>query len=210
MRRLLLIVSLLLFTTACLVDQPNLTEQSVLDETESEQEVIEEVVKSNPIITVQNSSLKTVWNKPIDLLEGVLARDYLGNAIQVSVIGDYDFNRIDTFQLEYMAIDLNGAFSTTPFVLIVGEPPIVCHPDNINGIVADNPYLPCDHVFEENLEYFKNKAVAEFEPTKEGWDLCELEGQKYDSTIYVTDCFALLDNVRNTAKVGLWVGKISN
>lgn len=207
MKKVFLIISLLLLITACSVDQPGVSEPSVVEEDNNEQEVIEVVVKSNPIITINSDSLKTVWNKPIDLLEGVSAKDYLGNDLKVKVVGKYDFNGMDTYNLEYLATDLNGLSTSISFQLIVGEPEVLCYPDAEKGSAPDNQYLPCDYVFEEELKNFKNNSVAEFDPKKDGWKQCELEGQKYDKTLYVTDCIPLLDNVRNTAKVGLWVGE---
>lgn len=209
MKRTFLIIPLLLLFTSCTVDQSKSNESPQKEDEEVEQQKEVEVIKSNPVITIQNDSFKTVWNKPIDLFDGVSAIDYLGNSLKVSIVGKYSFEGTGKYDLQYTATDSNGAFSTKSFTLIVEEPPIACPPDSEKGTAADNPYLPCNYVFEEELKNFENNTVITFEGNTDSWELCALEEEKYDKTIYNTDCMPLLDNVRNVAKVGLWVEKIN-
>ncbi|MDU2673134.1 MAG: DUF5011 domain-containing protein [Clostridium sp.] len=66
----------------------------------------EEVQK--PVITVTNKTITTTLGEEVDLLDGVNAVDYLGREIQVEVSGDYDFNKVGTYTIQYNATDRFG------------------------------------------------------------------------------------------------------
>lgn len=66
----------------------------------------EEVQK--PVITVTNKTINTTLGEEVDLLDGVNAVDYLGREIQVEVSGDYDFNKVGTYTIQYNATDRFG------------------------------------------------------------------------------------------------------
>lgn len=202
----ILFISLL---TACSAEQPKQQIAQVITEGDAnEQEV--ETINESPVITINGDILKTEVNKPIDLLNGVSAVDYKGNKLKVEVSGQYYFNVAGTYKLEYVAKDSNELLAYKRFTLIVSEPKILCKSDPVKGTAPDNPYFACDYVFPEALKSFEDNTVMEFDPTDEGWKQCELEAQKYDKTKFDTDCMPLLDNIRNTAKVGLWVGERDN
>lgn len=66
----------------------------------------EEVQK--PVITVTNKTINTTLGEEVDLLDGVNAVDYLGREIQVKVSGDYEFNKVGTYTIQYNATDRFG------------------------------------------------------------------------------------------------------
>lgn len=201
--------------TACSVEQPNQQIAQVVVE-EDNQELKEETVESLPIITIKSDALKTEVNKPIDLLSGVSAIDHQGNKLKVEISGQYYFDVAGVYKLEYVAKDSNDSIAYKRFTLTVNapkvasEPKVLCKSDPVKGTAPDNPYYACDYVFPEALKSFEDNTIMEFDPNDDGWNKCEIEAQKYDKTKYVTDCMPLLDNIRNTAKVGLWVGERDN
>lgn len=196
----------LIFLTSC--SQPiidSLNEQtSEVELLEKDSEIVQ-IVKTLPVITFSSDILKTVWNKPIDLFDGVTAIDYLGNKIEVQISGEYSFKSIDTYELYYVATDFNGAKTFEEFTLIVGEPPILCPDDPGNGTAADNPYLPCDFVFDDNLKIYNENTVKDFSGTLEGRTECYAEASTYDTNEYIADCWPLLNNIRGVNKYGLWL-----
>lgn len=204
MKKIILIVSLVLLASCSQQNTSEPEEQIIEDEVN---EIIEEVkvIKTPPIITFNDDVLETVWNKPIDLLYGVSAVDYEGNFLEVVVDGYYDFNGIGEYQLYYVATDKNGAKDIEEFTLIVGEPEIVCPDDPDNGTAADNPYLPCDYVFEEDLKVYNEHTIKDFPATVEGREQCLLEASTYDKDKYIADCWSLINNVRGANKIGLWL-----
>lgn len=211
MKNVFVCFTLLLLISACSLEQP--IQEPVK---EIENEPIEEVKETSPIIKIENDTLKTELNKPIDLLSGVSAIDSKGNKLKVEVSGQYYFNVAGVYKLEYIAKDSNNLTAFKRFTLTVNEAKkvssqeILCKDDPENGTAPDTPYEECDYVFPDDLKVFEENAVMQFDPNNDGWKQCALEAQKYDKTIYVTDCFALLDNIRNTARVGLWVSERDN
>lgn len=208
------VISLIYLLTACSAEQPiQQIAQVVVEEGNQEKE---EIFESIPIITINSDVLKTELNKPIDLLNGVSAIDYKGNALKVEVSGQYYFDIAGTYMLEYVAKDSNNLLAVKRFTLkvsepkVANEPKILCKSDSVKGTAPDNPYYACDYVFPEALKSFEDNTIMEFDPNDDGWNKCEIEAQKYDKAKYVTDCMPLLDNIRNTAKVGLWVGERDN
>lgn len=100
----------------------------------------EEVQK--PVITVTNKTINTTLGEEVDLLDGVNAVDYLGREIQVEVSGDYDFNKVGTYTIQYNATDRFGnkadEVTSTLVVEEVGEKPEVPgEPEN-----PDQPEVP--------------------------------------------------------------------
>lgn len=213
MKKYILTISLLMFLSSCSVNneelKPVLVDSATVNVDEQEPEEVE-VVKTPPVITIESDTLETFLNKPIDLLIGVNAFDYLGTRIDVVVSGNYSFNEVGTYDLDYYAVDTSGLFSTKRFKLVVEESPILCKSDDVNGIVPDNPYQRCDYVFPEDKANFERNTIMSFEGTPEGRALCFQEASKYDPNEYKTDCMPLLNNVRGTSKYGLWIEKISN
>lgn len=213
MKKYILTISILILLTSCSVvkneHEPALgdTPSADVDEQTPDEG---EVIKTPPVITIEVDTLETVLNKPIDLLIGVNAVNYLGTRIDVVVSGNYSFNEVGTYNLDYYAVDTDGLFSTKRFKLVVEESPILCKSDDVNGIVPDNPYLRCDYVFPEDKANFDKNTIKSFDGTLEGRNLCFKEAEKYDPNEYKTDCIPLLNNVRGTSMYGLWIQKINN
>lgn len=78
---------------------------------------LEVVDNSGPVITYKD--LSTFVGKEIDLLEGVSAVDNSGEAVSVTVSGDYNFNQSGTYQLYYVAADSSGNVTKQQFNLTV-------------------------------------------------------------------------------------------
>ncbi len=204
MKKIILIVNLVLLASCAQQNTSENEKQIIEDEVNETTEEVKEI-KTPPAITFTNDVLETVWNKPIDLIDGVSAVDYEGNSLEVVVDGYYDFNVIGEYQLYYVATDKNGAKDIEEFTLIVGEPEIICPDDPENGTAADNPYLPCDYVFEEDLTVYNENTVKDFPGTPEGRTECLLEADTYDKEKYIADCWPLINNVRGVNKYGLWL-----
>ncbi len=100
----------------------------------------EEVQK--PVITVTNKTINTTLGEEVDLLDGVNAVDYLGREIQVKVSGDYEFNKVGTYTIQYNATDRFGnkadEVTSTLVVEEVDEKPEV--PDEPEN--PDQPEVP--------------------------------------------------------------------
>lgn len=95
----------------------------------------EEQPVSNPIINVTNKTITIKKGETVDLLEGVIATDYLGQKLTVdvsvyyagekleSVDGDYSFNEIGEYTIKYNATDSlgNKAEEVTATLIVEGE-----------------------------------------------------------------------------------------
>lgn len=100
----------------------------------------EEVQK--PVITVTNKTINTTLGEEVDLLDGVNAVDYLGREIQVEVSGDYDFNKVGTYTIQYNATDRFGnkadeVTSTLVVEEVDEKPEVPGEPEN-----PDQPEVP--------------------------------------------------------------------
>ena len=95
----------------------------------------EEQPVSNPIINVTNKTITIKKGETVDLLEGVIATDYLGQKLTVdvsvyyagekleSVDGAYSFNEIGEYTIKYNATDSlgNKAEEVTATLIVEGE-----------------------------------------------------------------------------------------
>ena len=95
----------------------------------------EEQPVSNPIINVTNKTITIKKGETVDLLEGVIATDYLGQKLTVdvsvyyagekleSVDGAYNFNEIGEYTIKYNATDSlgNKAEEVTATLIVEGE-----------------------------------------------------------------------------------------
>ena len=95
----------------------------------------EEQPVSNPIINVTNKTITIKKGETVDLLEGVIATDYLGQKLTVdvsvyyagekleSVDGAYSFNEIGEYTIKYNATDSlgNKAEEVTAILIVEGE-----------------------------------------------------------------------------------------
>lgn len=78
---------------------------------------LEVVDNSGPVIN--SKDLSTFVGKEIDLLEGVSAVDDSGEALQVTVEGEYDINAAGSYKLYYVATDSSGNVTKKEFNLTV-------------------------------------------------------------------------------------------
>ena len=76
------------------------------------------VDREGPVITFTNYREITVGND-IDLLEGVRVTDNSGEEITVTVEGDYDINKVGTYELKLVACDSSLNKTEEPFTLKV-------------------------------------------------------------------------------------------
>ena len=74
----------------------------------------------SPVIT-GNESITVIRGEGIDLLEGVTVTDNSGGKITTEVTGDYDFNKVGTYNLKYTATDSSGNKASKDFTLTVRE-----------------------------------------------------------------------------------------
>ena len=95
---------------------------------------IEIVDKDSPIIEY-NDKVSTTVGSEINLLEGVTASDNSNENIEVTVEGEYDFNKEGTYELFYVAKDSSGNTSKEKFVLEVNKKKEV-----IQGIASDRTF----------------------------------------------------------------------
>ena len=76
------------------------------------------VDKEGPSIEYSDRIITTVGTE-IDLLEGVTASDNSNENIEVTVEGEYDFNKEGTYELYYVAKDSSGNITKEKFILEV-------------------------------------------------------------------------------------------
>ena len=75
-----------------------------------------------PVITYKKE-LSTTQGIKIDLLKDVKVKDDSNEKIEVKVEGTYDFNKVGTYNLEYVAKDSSGNEAREKFTLKVNEKP---------------------------------------------------------------------------------------
>ena len=75
-----------------------------------------------PVITYKKE-LSTTQGTKIDLLKDVKVKDDSNEKIEVKVEGTYDFNKVGTYNLEYVAKDSSGNEAREKFTLKVNEKP---------------------------------------------------------------------------------------
>ena len=66
-------------------------------------------------------TLSTTVGKKINLLKKVKATDNIDEKVEVSVEGDYDFNKVGTYKLKYVAVDSSNNRTEKDFTLKVKE-----------------------------------------------------------------------------------------
>lgn len=77
-----------------------------------------------PVITYKEKVTITEGNK-VDLLKNVSVKDNSGEKIKATVEGKYDFNKVGTYKLQYVAKDSSGNETKKDFSLVVKEKPVV-------------------------------------------------------------------------------------
>ena len=83
---------------------------------------IEIVDTTNPIIE-SKEELSTYIGKEIDLLKDISVNDNSKEDIKPTIEGIYDFNKVGTYNLKYVAIDSSNNKTTKEFILKVMEEP---------------------------------------------------------------------------------------
>ena len=78
------------------------------------------VDKEKPIIAY-NKNLTTTMGVKIDLLKGVKVTNKSYEKVDVSVVGDYNFNKAGTYKLRYVAVDSSGNVGEAEFTLTVKD-----------------------------------------------------------------------------------------
>ena len=76
--------------------------------------------KTAPVITAKEK-LTTTQGTKIDLLKNVTVKDNSGEKIKATVEGTYDFNKVGTYKLNYVAKDSSGNETKKQFSLVVKE-----------------------------------------------------------------------------------------
>ncbi len=74
-----------------------------------------------PNIEVPTRELSTTINNEIDLLKGVRANDNSNEDIKVNVEGDYDYSKVGTYNLKYVAVDRSKNKKEEKFTLKVNN-----------------------------------------------------------------------------------------
>ncbi len=94
-----------------------------------------------PTISYKEKLTVTEGTK-IDLLKNVSAKDNSGEKIKVTVEGKYDFNKVGTYKLQYVAKDSSGNETKRDFSLVVKAKPVVVEkkdePSSENKTTNDN------------------------------------------------------------------------
>lgn len=68
-----------------------------------------------------NTSILITEGEEVNLLKDVVAVDNIDGEVEVSIIGEYDTNKIGTYNLEYVAKDKSGNESKVEFQLVVKQ-----------------------------------------------------------------------------------------
>ncbi len=90
------------------------------------------IVDKEPPTIEFNSKLSTTEGTNIDLLKDVKAKDNSNEEIKVEVVGDYDINKPNTYELYYVAKDSSGNEKKEKFTLEVKKKPTVTENNNTN------------------------------------------------------------------------------
>lgn len=107
-----------------IIDTSVLGEKDVILKYKMEDDEKEIIVKINIVDTISptiefEKELSTYLGTKIDLLKEVKATDNSEEEIEVTVEGDYDFNKVGTYTLKYVAVDSSGNKKEEEFVLKV-------------------------------------------------------------------------------------------
>ena len=97
--------------------------------------VVEEAKQSvsNPVMTVRNKNIQIRQGETFDPLNGVIATDYQGRKLTVTVTGNYDTEVLGRHELEYTATDIygNSVTDTATLEVVKQNAPV------INGVKSE-------------------------------------------------------------------------
>ena len=117
----------------------------------------------SPVVWVGNSYYKVKGSEDT-LLDDILCGDNYDNKPKCEIIGDYDLNTVNSYQLTFKATDSSNNMTEKPFVLKVYEP-VQTKSNNTSTKVSDN-YIK----FSDIISSYKN------ENTKVGIDISNWQG----------------------------------
>ena len=137
---------------------------SYLDKYDNEREYsfkINVIDEDKPFI-LAGGSITTYLDEEVDLLKGVICADYTSSEVECIVEGEYSFNELGSYNLNYKATDESGNSMTKSFTLNVIERP---------------SYTPYVEPEEPNYVYF-NDVVSTYKTnsTKIGIDVSRFQG----------------------------------
>lgn len=144
-------ITILLICSLLLVGCNDVKEKEQTVETHVSQEE-----KMLPTIEFEKE-LTTTKGKKIDLLKNVKAKDSEGKNIDVSVEGNYDFNKEGTYNLKYVAVDSNNNKKEEDFKLTVTKE--VCD-EKSGSWSTKKPASACDYTTKK-LVWRWQQAVSE-------------------------------------------------
>ena len=120
-----------LLTEESPVDTSKLGEQEIVikvkDKDGNEKEYTYKIIvedKEAPVIEAKDS-ITTEAGTKVDLLKGVKVTDNSSEELKATVDGSYDFNKVGTYKLAYVAKDSSGNEARKDFSLIVKEKQVV-------------------------------------------------------------------------------------
>lgn len=119
---IIIVLLILLFVGGIVLinNKNNKTEDKEVDNNKNNDNNIVEVDKEKPVIKYTDK-LKTEVGKKIDLLDNVSVTDNSGEELKVLVEGEYDFNKVGTYELYYVAKDSGDNEAKEKFILVVEE-----------------------------------------------------------------------------------------
>ena len=142
--------------------------------------------------------LITSIGKEIDLLEGISAKDDSGESITVKVDGEYDFNKLGNYKLNYIASDSSGNSSKSEFSLIVGQMLDSSKPiekefttsKGFSGIVIDGiTYIDGYLIANKSYSLPSTYNPGLLSMTKENADKMFADSRKQNLNIYISSGF---------------------
>lgn len=112
-----------------------------------------------PEITYQDS-LSTIEGIEIDLLKDVVATDNIDKEIEVKVVGNYDFQKVGTYSLTYVAKDSSGNETSKEFQLTVQKKPTETYIPPNNPDVAFTTSKGFQGYTQNGLTYIDGVLIA--------------------------------------------------
>lgn len=161
--------------------------------------------KIAPVINVKNYVFETTVGRPVNL-DTATALDAVDGPIDVRILGTVDFNQSGEYYLEYLAIDLNGNESKTPFTVVVKEQTTDSETTssgaNTNqvGCDASGAYdntLPCNRMISD-----VNDMVMIFQD-QDGYASCVGKIEELNDESVKYECVQLYRNDQKTWGYGL-------
>ncbi len=119
---------------------------------------VEFYAQPSPTVNAPQSAFTILAGEPVDLMEGVSATDWAGDALDVSISGEYDLKKAGVYSLFYVATDKAGSHTHKPFTLTV-----LASPFDENGKMQNGTYTTkTGHtlVIEDGIAYVDGYLIA--------------------------------------------------